>query len=309
MSLIKEIKVKGIIYKKPVIMIMQESGIGVSEYSARTCYDSYEGSESEDIVQLNRNFKHHPRVGFSETEIHRRINKINDIEKSNLLDSLAWVHNHHSILEHTTISYLVKGISRAVLQEHARHRIQSLSVRSTRYTMSSIINAFFACIDTSNTPIFGNFKELLDYDELFITSDEEYNDLQANDIFLKLKFQMNKIGFEEFQEISLAKSTISSEDFKKLRGKEGKYDYFKLFRFLEKSKKKRNVGDYFKHIVNDNWSVDMVITFNIRSLKNYLKLRDSGGAYFQIKYLAEEIKAITPIKYLRLIDKKYAKNY
>ena len=41
-----------------------------------------------------------------------------------------------------------------------------------------------------------------------------------------------------------------------------------LYAALEAGKKKRNVGDAFKHIVSDNWKVDMVITFNLRSLKN-----------------------------------------
>ena len=78
-----------------------------------------------------------------------------------------------------------------------------------------------------------------------------------------------------------------------------------LYSALQCGKKKRNVGDGFKHIVSDNWKVDMVVTFNIRSLKNYFDLRDSGAAWFQIQWLAEEMKKVTPQKYLKLIDKKY----
>jgi len=78
-----------------------------------------------------------------------------------------------------------------------------------------------------------------------------------------------------------------------------------LFDALQCGKKKRNVGDAFKHIVSDNWKVDMVVTFNIRSLKNYFDLRDSGAAWFQIQWLAQEMKKVTPAKYLKLIDKKY----
>jgi thymidylate synthase (FAD) len=40
---------------------------------------------------------------------------------------------------------------------------------------------------------------------------------------------------------------------------------------------------------------------NLRSLKNYLTLRDSGAAFFQIRWLAQEIKKVTPAKYLDLI--------
>ena len=47
---------------------------------------------------------------------------------------------HESILEHITLTYSVKGLSRACLQELARHRHISLSVESTRHTLRKIIN-------------------------------------------------------------------------------------------------------------------------------------------------------------------------
>ena len=43
---------------------------------------------------------------------------------------------HESILEHITLTYSVKGLSRACLQELARHRHISLSVESTRHTLT-----------------------------------------------------------------------------------------------------------------------------------------------------------------------------
>ena len=46
---------------------------------------------------------------------------------------------HESILEHITLTYSVKGLSRACLQELARHRHISLSVESTRHTLKKII--------------------------------------------------------------------------------------------------------------------------------------------------------------------------
>ena len=77
-----------------------------------------------------------------------------------------------------------------------------------------------------------------------------------------------------------------------------------LYKALQAGKKKRNVGDAFKHIITDNVKVDMVVTFNLRSLKNYFTLRDSGAAFFQIRYLAQAMMQATPQKYLDLIIKK-----
>ena len=42
---------------------------------------------------------------------------------------------HESILEHINLTYSIKGISRALLQEVSRHRHISLSVESTRHTL------------------------------------------------------------------------------------------------------------------------------------------------------------------------------
>ncbi len=53
--------------------------------------------------------------------------------KNALLDIIKL--GHESILEHINLTYSVKGISRALLQELARHRHISLSVESTRHTL------------------------------------------------------------------------------------------------------------------------------------------------------------------------------
>ena len=47
---------------------------------------------------------------------------------------------HESILEHINLTYSVKSLSRACLQELARHRHISLSVESTRHTLKKVID-------------------------------------------------------------------------------------------------------------------------------------------------------------------------
>ncbi len=46
---------------------------------------------------------------------------------------------HESILEHINLTYSIKGISRALLQEVSRHRHISLSVESTRHTLKKYL--------------------------------------------------------------------------------------------------------------------------------------------------------------------------
>jgi len=268
-----------ITYQKPKVTLLQESGLGVAEIAARTCYDSFENSENRCVKEAMEKLD---------------TDAINAIERSDLLANLAWVHHHHSIIEHATLSYLVQGTSRGVLQEHARHRIQAISVRSTRYTMSSVINAFVASLEADDSFVF--FLEKLLALDLFVIADKDYLAIEIRAIYDKLRFQYVKDT--DFINNAVAKSSLP---FLEMHTKDAQA----LYEALECGKKKRNVGDAFKHIVSDNWKVDMVVTFNIRSLKNYFDLRDSGAAWFQIRWLAEAMKAVTPIKYLQLIDKQH----
>ena len=271
----------GIKYSMPEVVLLQETGIGVAETAARTCYDSFCNSENE-IVQTIENIL--PDKQMCES--------LNNIEESQLLDDLAWTYFHHSILEHANLSYLIRGTSRGVLQEHARHRIQAISVRSTRYTMSSLINAFVASKHGGDKEFF--IEKVLEFD-MFVTVDEAYNRLEIGAMYDKLLFQSKKV--ENFYNLAVAKSSLALlEEF---QGKP-----HELYDALQAGKKKRNVGDVFKHIITDNVKVDMVVTFNLRSLKNYLTLRNSGAAYFQIRWLAQEMMKVTPKKYLDLIIKQ-----
>lgn len=266
-------------YEKPKVRLLQQSGLGVAEIAARTCYDSFENSENACIKTAME---------------HLNTDAINEIDDSDLLANLAWVHHHHSIIEHATLSFLVQGTSRGVLQEHARHRLQAISVRSTRYTMSSVINAFVASLESEDG--FAFFLEKLLGFNLFVITDKEYLTIEIRAIYDKLMLQYHKDDI--FLQNGIAKSSLPLVE-------ECKGDSQTLFQALQMGKKKRNVGDGFKHIVSDNWKVDMVVTFNIRSLKNYFDLRDSGAAWFQIQWLAQAMKEATPKKYLKLIDKKY----
>ena len=60
-----------------------------------------------------------------------------DIE---LIDRVGNKYKHSSTLEHLYYNFYIQGISRACLQELARHRIASYSVKSSRYTLKELKN-------------------------------------------------------------------------------------------------------------------------------------------------------------------------
>ncbi len=55
-----------------------------------------------------------------------------------LIDRVGNKYKHASTLEHLVYTFYIQGVSRALLQELARHRIASLSVKSTRYTLKEL---------------------------------------------------------------------------------------------------------------------------------------------------------------------------
>lgn len=285
--------VAGIEYQKPKVILLNQSGIGSAEIAARTCYDSFNNSENawvKDFPSLVDDIHDNP-PGH-----HSIIDSINSTDQSELLHDLAWTYHHHSILEHASLTYYISGTSRGVLQEHSRHRIQAISVRSTRYTMSDILYIFIASQRDSDSKSW--FIQKISELDMFVVVGQDQL-FEAAQLYEKLLHQQIKLGSQEFLRTCLSKTNLENYNTSKSSSASD------VLKSLQQGKKKRNVGDSFKWIVTDNWKVDLVVTFNLRSLKNYFDLRDSGAAWFQIQWLAEEMKKTTPKKYLKLIDKKF----
>ena len=59
-------------------------------------------------------------------------------EMQKRMDRVANKNKHGSTIEHINYSFKITGLPRFVLQELARHRHQSLSVKSSRYTISEL---------------------------------------------------------------------------------------------------------------------------------------------------------------------------
>jgi len=280
-------------YKQPKVFLLQHTGIGTSEFAARTAYDSFNQATDNSIKFLASNAD---ILEPDSNEFFDIANDINDLDKSELLNTLAWTYFHHSVLEHAVLTFYIKDIGRGVLQELVRHRIASYTVKSTRYTMSSVLNAYVASSmnwkDVSIETAKGVFNNILKSLNMFIYDNDRMLKIETDSIYDKLSAQVS--------------------DYSDLLSKEG-IDVLSrwrdldnnLFDELQKTKKKRNIGDNYKHIVTDNWKTELVMTINLRSLKNFLELRDSGSAWFQMQTLAKEIKNQTPTKYLKLIDKNF----
>jgi thymidylate synthase (FAD) len=90
------------------VNLMHNTPLNICSHAVRTCWQSFGKSDNG---------------GPKDRELIERVgNKF----------------KHSSTLEHLVYTFYIQGISRALLQELARHRIASLSVKSTRYTLKEL---------------------------------------------------------------------------------------------------------------------------------------------------------------------------
>ena len=178
------------------VKLLNKPDMSIIIEATRTCYDSMSKSDNlgeKDLALLEK-----------------------------IIDS-----KHESVLEHMVFTFKITDISRACLQELARHRIASYSVKSTRYTL----------------------KELRD------TPDNELEKFLIENIEPIVKY-----------------SSIES---------------------LKKIKMMLNMPnpdmDKIKYALPECYKTELVWTINLRSLRNFLKLRLSLKAHQEIRKLAYEI--------------------
>lgn len=90
------------------VTLLQHTSLEICAKAIRTCWNSHDKSDNGGQKDID------------------------------LIDRVGNKFKHSSTLEHLVYTFYIEGISRALLQELARHRIASLSVKSTRYTLKEL---------------------------------------------------------------------------------------------------------------------------------------------------------------------------
>lgn len=181
--------------------LIHHTPLSVASRAIRKCWASEDRSDTKDCL----------RIGEKDKDL---IYRIGNKKK------------HSSTLEHLNYSFDIDGISRACLQELARHRHASLSVKSTRYTLKELKS-----------------EELLNTSKYCVlTTDEDVNE--------------------------------------------------NITRALEhlRSLLQQGLGnDVAKYCLPEAYKTALVWTVNARSLQNFLSLRTSKAALWEIRFLAYEV--------------------
>lgn len=213
------------------VKLLSYTKLQVCAKAIRTCWESFERSDSTDDIcgQVDKNL----------------IIRIGNKEK------------HASTLEHLTFTFFIEGISRACLQELARHRIASLSVKSTRYTLKEL----------KNDSVFQTLLHPVEVENL-------KNNME--NVFTKyLVFTGNK-------DVDLA-SCIALANLGYLV----------------------NTGvsnDLVKYCIPEAYKTTLTWTINARALQNFLSLRTTPRALWEIRDLALNIFAALPEDYKYIFE-------
>jgi thymidylate synthase (FAD) len=166
-----------------------------------------------------------------------------------LIDRVGNKYKHASTLEHLVYTFYIKGVSRALLQELARHRITSLSVKSTRYTL----------------------KELKKQ-EPFI--EDDYNRAKKFIVLTDNKF-------------------VDTASIKALNN-------------LQEILKMGTSNDIAKFCLPESYKTELTWTINARSLQNFIELRSSKSALWEIRILTDKIFNAIPKEHQYLFQKSFS---
>lgn len=209
------------------ITLMQHGSLEVTAHAIRTCWQSFDKSDNG---------------GEKDKE---------------LIDRVGNKFKHASTLEHLTYTFYVAGISRALLQELARHRMASYSVKSTRYTLKEL----------KSEESFTDGMSAVELYKKYTNPDEVYNDKHMKRAEKYLVFTGEL--FTDF-------SSVCALENLRLVLQSGV------------------ANDKAKFCLPESYKTELTWTINARSLQNFLALRASKSALWEIRDMANNIFETIP---------------
>jgi len=213
------------------VKLLKSTNLSLAAFAGRLCWDSMDKFDSEG-----------GKIGENDFDF---------------LNKLLNIHHHESVFEHIVFTFYIEGISRAVLQELARHRIASYSVESTRHTLKKFLNNPKLLKETHNlrNKRLNYLKDL--FDDVLVFTNNNYVDWMICQSF-----------------INVIECYLLDKNIK---------------------------NDVLKYLLPEAYKTKLVMTINLRSLLNFLRLRKSKAALWEIRELANKIEGILPDSVKNLI--------
>lgn len=222
------------------VSILHITPLTVAVVATRTCYDSNHNSDS----------KSKDTIGEKDLA---------------LLKKVCLVNKHESVIEHISVTYDILGISRALLQELARHRIASYSVQSTRFTLKKHLK---------NTKPFIHHTEVKNTIPLTVSGNMVWADFNRASEYLVFTDDVI-FNYQLIQNLEYIRQVVDTNSVP---------------------------NDILKYALQECFKTDVVMTINIRSLRNMLQLRLSKHALKEFQQLAVSMYNTLPTEYKELFE-------
>ena len=205
------------------VELLFASPLWLASNAIRMSHDNHHLSDSEVKMNSNIDGKNvvYPVIGKKDKEL---IYKVGNKFK------------HKSVIEQLVYWFEIDGISRACLQELARHRTARLTVKSTRYTLKELKNESFVVNWQENT-----FSDNIEK-YLVLTGDWDIDKYSISSLIV-----------------------------------------------LQKNIKSGKSNDITKYIVPEAFKTKLQWQIDGRNLQNFLELRTSKDALWEIRELAYKI--------------------
>jgi len=217
------------------VKLMQHSSLEVCAHAIRTCWQSFDKSDDG---------------GEKDKEL---INRVGNKFK------------HASTLEHLTYTFYIGGISRALLQELARHRMASPSVKSTRYTLKEL----------KEEETFTDGMSMVELKEKYTNPEEVYNDSHMQRASKYLVWT-GVLGIDFSSIVALENLRLMLLD--------------------------GEANDRAKYCLPESYKTELTWTINARSLQNFISLRSSKSALWEIRDLANALFNSLPSEHKYLFE-------
>lgn len=171
---------------------------------------------------------------------------------------------HESVLEHINLTFRIEDISRALLQELARHRHISLSVQSTRHALKKIFAS-----EVQIEHLCANLEDIL---------------VNAADA-LPVSVARTDGALDNMRCLEQAMSS-AIDVFKHLAAMDTQFEGF--------------VPDYIKYLIPECMPTSLLMTVNVRELRHIFKLRSGPEALLEFRRLVKSIYYTIPKDYIYL---------
>jgi len=156
-------------------------GIKNAINGTRTCYDSFHKSDSDGTT-----------IGDEDKKLLRNILKA----------------GHETPFEFINLTFTVKGLTRAILQELARHRMASFSVQSTRYTLKRMKDDVLDNLDKyfyTDLPLYKEYLtmiiEFIEKNNLWELPNDKLKFYMPESLLCNLQLNMNFRSFLNFHKL------------------------------------------------------------------------------------------------------------